>query len=188
MRTPKPLPSQEFLKECFNYDPETGRLIWRKRPLHHFKSQKACAIANGKCAGLEVGAIFTTNAGKSYLQTKINGVWYIVHRLIFKLLYNEEPPEVDHLNGNGLDNRKLNLQASDKNDNKHNQRRLRTNTSGITGVRFEESKNRWESVIWFDNKRINLYYGKDLFEACCLRKSAELELNFKADHGSIRPL
>ena len=26
----------EYLRECFHYDPETGELTWKERPLSHF--------------------------------------------------------------------------------------------------------------------------------------------------------
>jgi len=32
--------TQEYLKDAFSYDPETGVFIWKIRPLHHFKTQK----------------------------------------------------------------------------------------------------------------------------------------------------
>jgi hypothetical protein len=33
--------TQNFLRECFNYDPETGSLKWRVRPRCHFKTLHA---------------------------------------------------------------------------------------------------------------------------------------------------
>lgn len=37
----RPLPSQEFLLERFNYNQETGILTWKRRPKDHFVSDKS---------------------------------------------------------------------------------------------------------------------------------------------------
>ena len=34
----KKLPEQKYLKECFDYIPENGHLIWKTRPAEHFKN------------------------------------------------------------------------------------------------------------------------------------------------------
>jgi len=34
--------TRDFLLECFECDEEKGVLIWKDRPLHHFKSLKSC--------------------------------------------------------------------------------------------------------------------------------------------------
>lgn len=38
METAIKLPTQEFLLECFIYNKVTGSLVWKARPLHHFKN------------------------------------------------------------------------------------------------------------------------------------------------------
>jgi hypothetical protein len=43
-----------FLRECFDYDPATGALTWRERPLTHFKgkyAQRSCNAWNALRAG-----------------------------------------------------------------------------------------------------------------------------------------
>ena len=56
-----------------------------------------------------------------------------------------------------------------------NQRRRQDNASGVRGVSalaggfYLAAGNR-------SKQRFNLYYGRDLFEACCARKSWELKL------------
>ena len=32
--------TQEYLKECFTYDPITGDMVWLERPRSHFKTDK----------------------------------------------------------------------------------------------------------------------------------------------------
>ena len=182
----KPLPEQSFLNECFSYDPLTGLLQWKERPLSHFKNEKGRAIANGRCLGATVGALYTNQLGKSYIQVKMGAKVYFAHRLIFKLLYNQEPVEIDHIDGNGCNNRQLNLRASDETDNKRNQRKMKNNSSGITGVAFSGGK--YTACVHVNNVKIHLYKGYDFFEACCRRKSANLKYKFHKGHGSERPL
>jgi len=51
-----------------------------------------------------------------------------------------------------------------------NKRKYKSNSSGISGVSFDSKMNRWVS----QHNRVIYYRGKDFFEACCARKTAEL--------------
>ena len=57
--------------------------------------------------------------------------------------------ETDHLNGDGLDNRKSNLRAASKSQNAGNARAHRNSsrTSKFKGVTFERSTGRWVARI-----------------------------------------
>lgn len=57
---------------------------------------------------------------------------------------------VDHVNGNGLDNRKKNLRELTQSLNTLNQTRLRkTNKSGFVGIYWSKQKNKWHALISF---------------------------------------
>lgn len=94
-----------------------------------------------------------------------------VHNL---LMPKREGYEVDHINGNKLDNRKENLRLVTRSQNCHNTPLRSTNTKGVKGVYYDKRRDSWYSTIYIQYKRLNLYSGKDFFEACCTRKSAEL--------------
>lgn len=65
----KTLPSVEFLRECLNYEPETGRLIWLIRPKGHFISEKGFRTWNSRFAGKEAGnKNFRKNGKKRYIE------------------------------------------------------------------------------------------------------------------------
>lgn len=66
-----------------------------------------------------------------------------LHRYILNLK-RKDGKEVDHINGNKLDNRRCNLRICTKSENKQN-RNLKTNTSGYNGVR--KKRNKWETKI-----------------------------------------
>jgi len=57
-----------------------------------------------------------------------------------------------------------------------NKRMYKANKLGITGVYYDEIVNRFTSVIHKYGKQDRVYYGNDFFEACCARKSAEINL------------
>lgn len=43
--------------------------------------------------------------------------------------------------------------------------------SGCVGVRYDRTRERWISSARWEGRRVNLYQGRDFFEACCKRKS-----------------
>ncbi len=67
--------------------------------------------------------------------------------------------EIDHKNGNGLDNRKQNLRHCTKTQNMRNVRKTRSATSSkYKGVSFTKSISKWCAEITADWKRYNLGY------------------------------
>jgi len=61
---------------------------------------------------------------------------------------------VDHINGNGLDNRRSNLRIATSQQNNRNRKICNLNTSGFKGVRLD--RNKWRADIRIDGKRKNL--------------------------------
>jgi len=61
---------------------------------------------------------------------------------------------VDHRNGNGLDNRRTNLRIATQSQNMQNRQKRKNSTSRFIGVWFVKNKNRWESRITYQGKRI----------------------------------
>jgi hypothetical protein len=55
--------------------------------------------------------------------------------------------EVDHINGDKLDNRRANLRVATKTQQRQNQRVTRRNTSGFKGVSRISSTGRWRARI-----------------------------------------
>ena len=58
-----------LLAECLDYDPETGALTWRRRPVSHFASARAWSVNNAKLAGIRAGSI----SENGYLALHLNG-------------------------------------------------------------------------------------------------------------------
>jgi hypothetical protein len=56
-----------------------------------------------------------------------------------------------------------------------NKRLHKRNKTGIAGVWFDKTSEKWSAMITVMYKQIHLLRTQDFFEACCARKSAELK-------------
>lgn len=92
--------------------------------------------------------------------------WMVVNKNIGSL-------EVDHINGNTLDNRRSNLRICSHSDNRKNNKIYRNNTSGYPGISWLKRKKTWSSVIRVNNKKLWLGTFKNIIDAISVRKIAE---------------
>ncbi len=102
---------------------------------------------------------------------KKGGNWYVsshkhnkilyIHRLIMNPKKNEQ---VDHKNGDGLDNRKQNLRICNNQQNAFNAKG-RQKTSKYKGVSWFKQTKRWRTVIMLNKKQIHIGYFEDEIEA-----------------------
>jgi hypothetical protein len=179
----KTLPTLEYFHECFEYHPDSGDLVWKARPQSHFPTLKGMRKTNSCCAGKKAGW-----ASKGYLKVRIAGVNYFVHRIAVLLMTGSMPPDaVDHINGDGADNRWENLRCVSRRENQKNLRMRRTNTSGVMGVGFRPGRKQWSADISVDGKIKHLGRFETKEEAALARKCAEIEHGFHPNHGSARP-
>jgi hypothetical protein len=117
------LPSAKFLNSLLDYDPATGRLIWRIKP----GQSKVEKIFNTRYARKEPGAFNTCG----HRQLRINGRLTLAHRIIWKMMTGLEPPNhLDHIDGNPSNNRWINLRAATSCSNTWNRKTNQNNTSG----------------------------------------------------------
>ena len=77
-----------------------------------------------------------------------------MHRLILGLA--DQKAHTDHVNGNGLDNRRTNLRACSQAENQWNCGTQANNTSGFKGVNCDKSSGKWRARITVEGKRMNL--------------------------------
>jgi hypothetical protein len=72
---------------------------------------------------------------------------------------------IDHINGDGLDNRKENLRFCTHSQNQHNQHSVQGATSKYKGVHWNTKAKRWISRIYINNKQTYLGSFSDEVEA-----------------------
>lgn len=101
-----------------------------------------------------------------------------LHRLVSGVNGSEV---VDHINGDTLDNRKINLRILTRAENNMNMRRRKDNTSGYTGVIKKEG--RWQASIQKEGDVLHLGIYDTFQEARAARKGAEKALGFSERHG-----
>jgi|KBSSwiS6_1023812.scaffolds.fasta_scaffold10988_4 hypothetical protein len=168
------LPSVDYLQECFVYDPDTGVLMWKERPRKHFATTNIWAVSNAKHAGKIAGNI----SNKGYRNITIGLREYKVHRVIWKLMTNEEPPPMlDHINGIRADNRWCNLRVADWWEQAHNRKMPVNNTSGRRGV-YQKGA-RWGARIGIDGAMRSLGGFATAEEASRAYENAARELHGK---------
>ena len=105
-----------------------------------------------------------------------------MHRMLLNF-----PEQVDHINGNTLDNRKSNLRIASLKQNTRNLTTKRKSKSGFRGV-FRAPKNYvsrpWKAGIKHNNKNIHLGYFSTPEEAAKAFDKAAKEL-FGEFHGKL---
>ena len=104
--------------------------------------------------------------------------------LVYGLLDNQ----VDHIDGDGHNNAIGNLREVSNMGNAKNQKLNTRNTSGIMGVDFVSSRDKWRVRISLNGVRKTVGLYSDYFEACCIRKSLERSHGYHPNHGQIRNL
>ncbi len=168
--------AQARLKELLSYDPDTGVFTWK--------------VSRGKVKAGDVSAcIHTFGSGKSYRVIKLAGRQYLSHRLAWLYTRGHFPArEIDHINGDGTDNRLCNLRSVTHSENQKNIRLYSNNASGVCGVSWHKPSRKWLARIKADSKRLHLGLFEDLSDAIAARQEAEIKYGFHQNHGSNRPL
>lgn len=127
-------------------------------------------LTQGKFATIDAEDWPRVSQSKWHAVRNASGIWYAyatvrpgtirsrsiaMHRL---LMGNPEGLLIDHINGDGLDNRRENLRIGTKLLNGGNCGMRSHNTSGYKGVSFDKARNAWKAQI--GNKATHRFLGR----------------------------
>lgn len=110
-----------------------------------------------------------------YVQGYLIGHWtkhFYLHRVLM-----DPPPgmQVDHRNGDGLDNRRANLRLATASQNRGNMRLPPRNTSGYKGVSWDKARAKWVARISANGRYRCLGRFDDPWEAAQTYNAAAIE-------------
>lgn len=126
-----PLPSQDWLKDNYDYHPAGGFVRLKPR------------------GNQTVGAkVFGKKEKSGYMRMPINYDVFVIHRVIWKWHNGDEPEFIDHINGDRSDNRIENLRPCSKSENRQNSEINKNNTSGYYGVRCYSYNGKPPKWVW----------------------------------------
>ena len=161
----------EDVSETFTYDRGSGVLYWRKRNRNTIRHKYVAGSSKGATDG--------------YRRVGIKGKIYQEHRIIMVLCFGHIPEnaEIDHINHVRDDNRLDNLRFVTQGENLKNQSVSSKSTTGVTGVYFSKSRNKFVAQIKVNRQVHYLGIYSTLEEAAAARAEANLKFNFHANHG-----
>ena len=86
----------------------------------------------------------------------------------------------DHINGDGLDNRKQNLRTCTHTENMRNRGKSKNNTSGFKGVSWHKRGKTWDAKIAHNKKLMHIgsFKDKEVAAKAYDRKAIELHGKF----------
>lgn len=130
MIRPNPLPDRDYLLRSFDYDMDSGLLLWKVRP----------SVRSRRRPGDEAGSLHHSG----YVQIGIVGTLFLAHRLIWKRETGADPlAEIDHRNGVRNDNRWANLRAAVRSEQNMN----RAARNPHKGVHFMPHRGKYGAQI-----------------------------------------
>lgn len=164
------MPSIEELKARLKYDPQTGLIFWKKGQVR--AGNRAFTYVSKR------GYHVTTFRHESGVTT------LAAHRVAWALHYGEWPSgQIDHINGNRLDNRRINLRDVTNAENAKNSAMRPSNTSGVNGVYLHKQTGKWCAQISAFGKTVGLGLFSSKGDAVIARKAAERVLGYSPRHG-----
>lgn len=136
-------PDKNYVFSILSYDRESGWFLWKES-------------RGSTRAGRRAGSCSLSN-GKPYRRIKIDKVLYSEHHLAWLFEYGEWPPfDLDHIDGDGENNKISNLRPCTMSQNKGNSKKYKNNKSGHKGVFWRKDIQRWTVSIQCERRRIYL--------------------------------
>ena len=168
--------TQKYIRELFNYNIESGILTY------------AISRNYRTVVGNEAGWLWVDKKRDSlhtYRHVKVDRQTYKVHRIIWVHVYGgiDSRMQVDHIDGNTLNNKIENLRLVSNAENSKNRSVQSNNTSGYHGINQLPSGNWRVRIVGEDRKRISIGSYSTFEEALMARKEAEAKYGYHTNHG-----
>ena len=131
----------ERLRELLSYDQETGEFRWS---------------LGGKGTG-GPGSV-AGHVSRGYVRICVAGHMYQAHRLAWLYVHGEWPvDQIDHINGEKIDNHIANLREATASENGGNQRKAASNNkAGLLGVSWYKQRKKFKAQIKLNGKTKHL--------------------------------
>jgi hypothetical protein len=181
--------NEDFMNytDYFYYDESSPSCLRWKIDIFSGKGRRIHLIKKGDVAG----SICDSNP---YYRVTLNGSQLKVHRIIAEMFLGEcNSLEVDHINGDLLDNKICNLRIVSHKRNMRNTSKRSTNTSGVTGVHPKLKDGvliAWVADIKTDQGRKSKSFSvskfDNAFELACKKRDEFLKSNpeYSKRHGT----
>jgi hypothetical protein len=172
------------LRQLLDYDPETGALTWRERPVEMFEdhggrytAQWCMRTFNNKCANKPA---FTAKTSSGYrnggISHKGETATFSAHRVAWALYYGAWPDgEIDHANRVRDDNRIENLRLATRTENGHN-KKPQNKYSPYVGVTWYKRSGRWVAKVYKEGRLYHVGTFDCPVEAAKARDAKSVEL------------
>lgn len=136
-------PTIKDIRQCFSYDPASGEIRWLR----------CCHVSRiGSIAGWVGG-------NHPYRHISISGEYSLLaHHVAWAIHFGRWPKSIDHINGDGTDNRLCNLRECDQKTNSQNIRKAKVNSlTQVLGV-WKHPNGRFRATICIDGKSKHIGY------------------------------
>ena len=148
------------LHELFEYI--DGELFWK--------------IPAGGQGCIKAGSKAGVTHKNGYKSVRVKNVMLKQHRVIYMMFHGSIPKTIDHIDGNPSNNRIENLREATASQNMRNSRKQTRNTSGVKGVSWHRSKNKWIASCGLNGKLIHIGYFEEINDA------SDAVMKFRKEH------
>lgn len=151
-------PPQSLVRSLFDYDPETGKLLWKVKR------------RGGAVPGMEAGSIRNVkNSNIKYRKVHVFRKLFFNHIIIWIWMEGSIPDWceiIDHKDRDGLNNKWDNLRPATQSQNCFNSKMKTNNQSGLKGIYYVPSRNspkKWRAEIMIrgKKKRLGSFFTKE---------------------------
>jgi HNH endonuclease len=160
--------NKEVLNDIFQY--QDGKLFWKKITGNRAKI--------GDIAGRQSG---------SYRMVGLHKRAFMEHRLIFMMHHGYFPQEVDHIDGNKLNNKIENLRSASHLENLRNQKIRINNVSGHKNVGWASREQKWRVRLTVNrkDKHIGYFDDRELADLVAVEATNKFHKEFSAYKGVL---